>query len=842
MNFGAYRFKILSITSLYYPISRRFSSHKSFSMAEFRPRKRVIELLSPEAPQAKRQRLPNSCEWIIREAAFKQWVNKSANPPLLWITGPPGCGKSFLAQYIVEQTPGPVISYFCSQHSTPGSIMRSVLAQLLEHPSLELSIRDDLVGDLEGLLETSSGIADNTFKLWDKFKVLSQTAPNFSLVIDGLDELPDEKLGEATLDLPSRLLQAASYENPPSLLVLSRDNSKLRSRLSSYTTIQITAEKVREDLAAFIETEVGQYENFRGDREKITASLLKQSDGIFLWAKLSIKLLSLEDTRSKVQSRLKNLSISLDDVYAQLLEQTRASLSEPDILLRDHTLSWVCNALRPLSPPELANIMLLEVSQETFSPAQALPDFAQKASDVCASLIKFENGTLRPMHPSLSEFLQRSKDGSAIRLGLNVDESNTGIARACLTYLSDRAFGEIPFDPGNLASYDFLEYAALYWPYHLSLASKSDEGLRSLILSFFQSRNAFTWIDALLPLFLSQSVLPVPPRPINSARFAYFFANRSYIVNFFDGDKKHEVDRRISTFIQNSYENELERAGEQYGVDSLQALQRSIDLAEIYGWLPDKNQQAQALLEDALQISLPPSNPASATMSIALLQTLADIHKRTGNYASARSLLNKLLALAKDALPPTDPRIMAGLDSLGWVYMRLGKPYQSAGLLAQAMNIAVAHYGIESPMALRSKVTLAEVFGKLGRLAEAEKLCAELKRQIKEAAASGAAEKKKLPRDSVSQLNTLAAVYMQQGKLGKAAETFEMVVEDRRSMFGAEHPMTLWATMQLAKVRKDSGEKETARELLKELMPKQEKVLGKEHPDSKDASQMLAVL
>src|SRR5436190_2122190 len=90
---------------------------------------------------------------------------------------------------------------------------------------------------------------------------------------------------------------------------------------------------------------------------------------------------------------------------------------------------------------------------------------------------------------------------------------------------------------------------------------------------------------------------------------------------------------------------------------------------------------------------------------------------------------------------------------------------------------------------------------KLQRAQEAEALCQQLVDQLDSYRDIGIP----LPRDSISHLNTLAAVYMVQGNFARAVQTFSTVVEDRTSTFGADHTMTLGATMQLGLAMEKAG-------------------------------------
>jgi hypothetical protein len=184
---------------------------------------------------------------------------------VLWIHSPPGCGKTFLTQYIIDeldQDPRShaIASYFCDEYSSPDSIMRSVLGQLLETPRFEPEAQAKINEELEGLLEIPPGAVDTTYKLWEKLSAVSKTAPAFSLIIDGLDEVssksllgPDFKFLVPLIDL------ATSSAGKIRLLVTSRTEHSLRSALQGFPDLLITAEKVRDDMERYITTEVDQY-------------------------------------------------------------------------------------------------------------------------------------------------------------------------------------------------------------------------------------------------------------------------------------------------------------------------------------------------------------------------------------------------------------------------------------------------------------------------------------------------------------------------------------------------------------------------------------------------------
>src|SRR6266536_2493351 len=189
----------------------------------------------------------------------------------------------------------------------------------------------------------------------------------------------------------------------------------------------------------------------------------------------------------------------------------------------------------------------------------------------------------------------------------------------------------------------------LYWVHHASQAA-SDTSLHEQIWSFFNKDNAKEWADRLLPLFLHRSVLPVPPRPFNTARFFHLFSLKSQIVNCFDSKQKLEVEQ-ISKYLCSTHEEILDSTRARDAPESLLALQRLLDLAEVYSWLPNYQKHVPTLLHEALEISSQFSSTEAQDLAVAAHQALADEYKRNGKYEDAQKLLEKLLHLAHDHIP-----------------------------------------------------------------------------------------------------------------------------------------------------------------------------------------------
>lgn len=799
-------------------------------------RKRVADVAIQslaDGQLSKRQRLPNTCEWILQERdyiAWKHWDETSS--ATLRIHGPAGSGKSYLAQYIIEDLrtmdrKSAVLSYFCNASSTPASLFHSLLSQLIYHPLIETDLKNKISVTISRLEPDTHGHAvplDPTYLLWDNIITIVENGPPITLVIDGLDEMPPKYLVSQEFDFPYQLLELTTVMTGYlRLLISSRTVAKFGKVFNGSHEILITQMKVKEDMERFVLSEVYAHSNLAPFKDKIVEVVVAKSEGIFQWAALAVKFLAQQPMSSRIQGQLESLwGCSCDDLYAGFFRFQALYLSPGDKEIRDSILRVLMFAVRPLRLTEMANFLSVELNVFT-------PELEDKAVDVCGGLVKTYDGILHPVHHSLLDFLQGEHPGTQEIENINQSTGNLIISKTLLEYLSHTKFigTQEPLQAETFKSnHPLAEYATLYWVYHASLVLP-DIRLQSTIQSFFSKSNAQEWFHKLLPLHFHRSVLPIPPRPFNTARFFYLFGLKSGILNCFDAELKAEFDKSISNLLRTTYEDNLSNARQRFGKESLVVLQSLLDLAEVYSWSIGYEKNVTSLLLEALEMSsqLPP--PESLGHEVTARQALADEYKRNGKYEEAQKLLEDLLSLAKEYFPPNDSKVMFALDSLGWVCMRRGQLEPAATYLQQALDIAIYLYGSHSPMALRSKVTLAEVLGKLGRQEQAESLCNTLKEQLRQHNENGVP----FPKDSISHLNVLAAIYMQENKYEEAKYIYKVVVEDRRKLFGEKHRLTLWAEMQYGISMDEGGDRGAARKLFEALIERQQSILGEDHPD-----------
>lgn len=196
----------------------------------------------------KSNRLQRSCEWIQHDTQFRKWLDGDSDSSL-WLTGPPGCGKSTVATRIIEdlQVKFTVAFFFCSFNDTNRQSLRQLLRtwtwQLLQQ-------RDHLMSTAFQIYNETVGATTPLASYRKALKCLLETGGPYYLIVDGLDECSQEDY----LPLRSALREVKHYAK---VLVVSRWEGWIHSSLpSGAMTIAISPENTFHDMERWIRHQV----------------------------------------------------------------------------------------------------------------------------------------------------------------------------------------------------------------------------------------------------------------------------------------------------------------------------------------------------------------------------------------------------------------------------------------------------------------------------------------------------------------------------------------------------------------------------------------------------------
>ena len=160
-------------------------------------------------------------------------------------------------------------------------------------------------------------------------------------------------------------------------------------------------------------------------------------------------------------------------------------------------LAWMIYARRPLGTHELQ--YALAVSERCTDLHDLQFDSPQVILEACANLLEEGNGTIRPIHYTVQEFLTTTAQGlsqQAIRAQLLHSESvHARLSLVCLTYMHLVAFSEPAEDALDLAyrliDNTFAGYSYQNFDYHISRCDGIPPNVMGQLENLFQHESSY---------------------------------------------------------------------------------------------------------------------------------------------------------------------------------------------------------------------------------------------------------------------------------------------------------------------------------------------------------------
>ncbi|KAJ5426653.1 hypothetical protein N7465_001723 [Penicillium sp. CMV-2018d] len=233
---------------------------------------------------------PGTGRWLLDNQAFKDWFdpNYPKIPPLLWLNGIPGAGKTVLASLAVEEarklTPKPT---HWREVCSPKSWSRTKI-------SFFISTRNAVIDSKEAVLTSPEKVT----KLLDfAFK----NCKSAYIIIDGLDECERDQR-KSIAQWFRTLVESLPITEPWRLrcLFTSQNDSLARKDFDEIASLTIQPDDIKNDLQGFCRREADQLRASlyisEDMADSIAATVAQQAGGMFLLAKLIWLNLSAQTT------------------------------------------------------------------------------------------------------------------------------------------------------------------------------------------------------------------------------------------------------------------------------------------------------------------------------------------------------------------------------------------------------------------------------------------------------------------------------------------------------------------------------------------------------------------
>ncbi|KAK4108082.1 hypothetical protein N656DRAFT_452244 [Canariomyces notabilis] len=466
------------------------------------------------------QRFPDSCSWILQEAAFLQWSRRNGGG-LFWLHGYPGQGKSVLAKYLVEEV--------LPQMDNPGfgnaGLLRSLIHQLLsqlphtarlrgtmrmrhtmlKHPPKPEEALSHLWSIYQDLVTQESLRSE---KILGLDSIQRRVTRYLYLVIDALDEL-DESDRTLFLERFCAVLRVGRRSSSylPKIIITSRDDPDIATymRQSGACSLNLdTAQGNEADHAKFVKETVCTYgeDNHFGDAltQTIVSELLVRANGMFLWASLAwayfIDGVGIW-TEIMLRERLQVLQLlppGMEALYQRILDKVEPKYRH-DLL---HSLQLIVSATRPLYVNEIAIALALRDRPQRLCDIDARLNMHAFFRRACPHLIRVDDtGTISLVHLSCKDYLTsvRMVNNKLNTFHIDMAAANFDFGLDCLLYVSLDDFANSELGQA-CAQNKFLRYAYLHWYQHLK-----DRGDRVQEIWWYFARlfdhhmRCFRWYD-----------------------------------------------------------------------------------------------------------------------------------------------------------------------------------------------------------------------------------------------------------------------------------------------------------------------------------------------------------
>ncbi|KAL2025831.1 hypothetical protein VTO58DRAFT_103014 [Aureobasidium pullulans] len=436
------------------------NAYTELSEKVFQKKHRIPAQISKYQPERAHHKIKllkvfNTTQWIIKD--FESFMSSIARPQTqqqpnqncLWVSGIIGCGKTFLANTIIQilldnhdkQSSRGFVAhvYFDSEKRDSlkaTDLFRSYVKQFLRHLyTRQQKPPRDVVLALRRMFGSRVSNPSCSEVLRELLLPLISEVAGTVLVVDGLDLCArDEYLG--ALACFASILELTSAK----VVICGRDELDIKSQLPGSTRLEVSAARNQDDIAVYVKHHVekrsiydGPISNNSNTVTQIIETLINKANGMFLWARLQIDVLwDTCKTDAEIVVALRRLPKGLDKTYEKCLDRLRRK-QEPYAL---RVLRYVYEAKNPLTVDALGEALATDpISGEMRS--NQIPPY-RFIVECGANLIVFDEveRLVVPAHHSVRSFLDGSQAKVLKDLRFRIwDDAEVKLGEMCIAHL-----------------------------------------------------------------------------------------------------------------------------------------------------------------------------------------------------------------------------------------------------------------------------------------------------------------------------------------------------------------------------------------------------------------------
>ena len=330
--------------------------------------------LYAERMDAVPKRVEGTCEWFQTHDRYRIWL-ESPDGGLLLLSADPGCGKSVLSRFLIEDVlpikmPDAVQCYFFFKDSPDQNNICAALCALIHQILSQYPELSDLV--VNDIIKNGTGLTSKERTLWRIFEKITdrnKTTRDVVCVLDALDECQkadrivlvnhikdliegNSNTARKRTETESRKIRfLITTRGYPDIMNLFRHFSQGCIHLAGESKKEV--DEIQSEIALVLDSKLNQLAREKGldetRKENIRSGLIEKGgqQRTYLWVRLVFEVLeaNLRD-QLKIWNRLVNkVPQTVYDAYNKLLDRVYQDEKDRVIML----FSLMIAALRPLS-------------------------------------------------------------------------------------------------------------------------------------------------------------------------------------------------------------------------------------------------------------------------------------------------------------------------------------------------------------------------------------------------------------------------------------------------------------------------------------------------------------
>ena len=455
---------------------------------------------------------------------IERWTEDFDKPPVYWLNGLAGTGKSTIAQTITERVfaSGHLgASFFCSRDVADRSNLQLIF------PTLAFQLAQkypDFRSSLAPILDFNPDIVLDPLRAQMQSLVVDPLLSmriSTVIVVDALDECKGENpqseflhvLGELVPNIPGVKFFITS--RPEKDIISGFGKLELQDLTSTFILHMVDRRAVDSDVRLFFRHELSNLALQLGimdwPTEKHLNSLTQRAAGFFVYAVATIKFLtygvicpsrqldkimkSPESTAYEGGMRLETYA-SLDSLYLTIFKEAFGGYSAENHKMIHSVLCAVILAFNPLSPAMISKLLSCKLSEvmATLEPIQSL-----------LLLDGDSNEPVQPFHKSFPDFIMDPTRCIDTRFLISPDD-HIELALHCIKFMNELPEKKgwwissdreeiVEFRKEIFESHDYeaLAYAYKAWHQHLFTTKHPTTQVVSALSNFFEEKFLF-WI------------------------------------------------------------------------------------------------------------------------------------------------------------------------------------------------------------------------------------------------------------------------------------------------------------------------------------------------------------